>query len=146
MAADLMPRLDAGMERGFSLLANGTQFARTTRVKDTAFRRLDGARNFALQAQTRLDLVAEARDCGEQSGCIGMMGAGEDGLGGANLEQGAGEEAFGGPNLDQPAEIQHRDSIGQIAHTAEVVGNEQVTDLMLHLQFDQQIENRRLYR
>src|ERR1700732_1818467 len=132
MAADLMPRLDAGMERGFSLLANGTQFARTTRVKNTAFRRLDGARNFALQAQTRLDLVAEARDCGEQSGCRGMMGAGED--------------AFGGPNLDQPAEIQHRDSIGQITHTAEVVGNEQVTDLMLHLQFDQQIENRRLYR
>src|SRR5882762_10625901 len=132
MAADLMARLGAWMERGFSLLAYGTQFAGTTRVKDTAPRHLDGARNLAPQAHARLGLVAEARDCGEQSGCIGMMGSGED--------------AFRGSNLDQPAEIQHRDSIGQITHGTEVVGNEQVTDPVLHLEFDQQIENRRLYR
>ena len=58
----------------------------------------------------------------------------------------SGKHAFGRSDLQQPAEIQHRDAIGEIAYGAEVVGNEQVADLMLHLQVDQQIQNCRLYR
>jgi hypothetical protein len=74
MATNLMAWLGAGMERGLLLLANGTQFAGTTRVEDAAVRHMDGAGDLALQVHTLLDLATEARDCGEQSRRIGMMG------------------------------------------------------------------------
>src|SRR5882672_6870616 len=74
MATDVMAWFGAGMERGLLLLANGTQFARTTRVEDTAVWHMNGAGDLALQAYTLLDLVTQAWGCGEQCRRIGMMG------------------------------------------------------------------------
>jgi len=50
------------------------------------------------------------------------------------------------PELHQPAQVQHRDAVGQIAHHTQVVGDEQVRGLLLDLQLGEQVENRRLHR
>src|ERR1700674_1562102 len=75
MAADLMARLGAGMERWLLLLANGAQFARATRVEHATAWHIDGAGNLALQADTLLYSVPQAWHCREQSRCIGVMGS-----------------------------------------------------------------------
>src|SRR5258708_39296886 len=59
MATNLMAWLGAGVERGLLLLANGTQFAGTTRVEDAAVWPTDGAGDPALHAYTLLDLSTE---------------------------------------------------------------------------------------
>ena len=57
-----------------------------------------------------------ARHGGEQRLGIGMVGPVED--------------ALRGPDLHQPAEIEHGDAVGEIAHDAEIVGDEDIADLV----------------
>jgi hypothetical protein len=49
-------------------------------------------------------------------------------------------------DLHQPAEIEHRDTVGQISHDAKIVGYEDIADLPIDLELDQEVEDRRLHR
>ena len=50
-----------------------------------------------------------------------------------------------GPSSMQPAEVEDGDAIGEVAHDAEVVGDEEVRDTLLRLQLDEEVEDRRLH-
>ena len=56
------------------------------------------------------------------------------------------EHRFGVAQLHHPPEIQHADPVGQVAHDAEVVADEQVGHALLALQLVQQVEDRGLHR
>ena len=58
----------------------------------------------------------------------------------------AREDDLGGPELHQPAEVEDGDAVGDVAHDAEVVGDEEVRDPLLRLQLDEQVQDRRLHR
>ena len=64
-------------------------------------------------SRMRVPLLAlERRHRGEERLRVGMVRAGEDGLRVADLHE--------------PAEVEHRDAVGDVAHDAEVVGDEEV--------------------
>ena len=85
---------------------------RAAGAEDAAARRIDGARNFALQ-QARLVPGGRIRnrDGGEESSAIGVAGP-------------AGE-ALRGRDLYDTAQIHDRDSIGDVFDHREIVGDEQ---------------------
>ena len=51
-----------------------------------------------------------------------------------------------GPLLDRAAEVHHHHFIGNMAHDAEVVGNEEIGEIELLLQVHQQVQDLRLDR
>ena len=53
-------------------------------------------------------------------------------------------DGLGEAELHQPAEVEHGDPVGDVAHDPEVVGDEEVGDLLLRLELDEQVEDRRL--
>ena len=53
-------------------------------------------------------------------------------------------DGLGEAELHQPAEVEDGDPVGDVAHDAEVVGDEEVRDLLLRLELDEQVEDRRL--
>ena len=57
-----------------------------------------------------------------------------------------GEHDLGRPELHQPAEVEDRDPVGEVAHDAEVVRDEEVRDALVALELDEQVEDRRLHR
>ena len=79
-----------------------------------------------------LAFFADARDGVEQGPGVGMPRIGEN-LGGRGV-------------FDHLAEIHDRDMVGQILDDAEVVGNEEIGEVALDLQFLEQVEDLRLDR
>ena len=57
-----------------------------------------------------------------------------------------GEDDLGGAELHQAPEVEDGDPIGHVPHDAEIVGDEEVGDLLLCLEFDEQVEDRSLHR
>ena len=58
----------------------------------------------------------------------------------------AGKNRLRRSHFHDLAKIEHGDAVGQIAHHAEIMRDEDVADLFRGLQFDQKIEDRRLHR
>src|SRR5207245_2602132 len=56
------------------------------------------------------------------------------------------EDDLGWPHFHQPAEIEHGDAVGDVAHDTQVVGDEQIGDPALDLKVDQEVEDRGLNR
>ena len=56
------------------------------------------------------------------------------------------EDHVRGAKLHQPTEIQHGDAVGQVAHDAEIVRDDDVAGLLVALQVAQQVEDRGLHR
>src|SRR5215471_3662905 len=106
-----MARLALG-ERRLLRPANVAEAARTARVEDAAWRRVDGAGDLAFQAHTAARLPVDRRNGREQRLRIGMMRARKDPLGRADLHE--------------AAEIEHRDAIGEITDRPEIVRDEDV--------------------
>ena len=55
------------------------------------------------------------------------------------------EHVVGGADLLDAPEVHHRDAVGEVAHHAHVVGDEDVARLLLGLQVGEQVQDRRLY-
>ena len=56
------------------------------------------------------------------------------------------EDLVGRADLLDPPEVHHDDAVGEVAHDAEVVADEQVARRLRRLQVGQQVEDRRLHR
>ena len=59
---------------------------------------------------------------------------------------GAAEHHVRLSQLHQPAQVQHGDPVGDVSDHAEIVRDEQVRHLLVALQPDQQVQDRRLDR
>ena len=91
-------------------------------------RRIDSARRIALQDHVIApDLRVGDRDRGDQRLGVGMT---------RTVEQLVPRR-----RLDELAEIHDGDAIADMAHHAEVMGNEQIGDLEARLQIPQQIDH-----
>src|SRR5215470_17549428 len=90
------------------------ELARAARVEDAAARRMDGAGDLARKPDALAALAIDGGNGGEQRLGIGMMRAREDPLRRADLHQ--------------PAEIEDGDAVREIAHDAEIVGDEDIAD------------------
>ena len=107
------------------------QEARAARVEDAARGRVGGARDVALEPDALALLAVDRRHGREQRLGVRVVRPAEHG--------------FRGAELHQPAEVEHRDAVGEVADDAEVVRDEEVGGLALGLQLDQQVEDRRLH-
>ena len=124
-------RLDLAQHRLLGRAAGEGQ--RAARVEAAAGRRIDRARDVALQHQA----VAPGprvrhRRRGDQRLGIGMQRPVEHGRLGADL--------------DDPPEIHHRDPVADMLDHAKVVRDEQIGDAALVLQVAQQVQHLRLHR
>ena len=129
MALHLVPGLDLD-ERRLGHLAQALDEPMAARVEDTAARRVGRARDLALEADAGRRLAVDGRD-GRQE-CLGVrvVRSAEDGLGVADLHD--------------PSEVHDRDPVGQVAHDAQIVRDEQVARLALGLELRQEVEDRGL--
>ena len=59
---------------------------------------------------------------------------------------GTGEDRPGRPVLHHPAQIEHGDAVGEIAHHSEVVRDEDIAHALAALQVGEEIEDGRLHR
>src|SRR5262245_20660234 len=91
-----------------------TEVARTSGVEDATGWRIDGAGNFAFQAQALASLSVNRRHGRQQRFRIRMMGTGKD--------------ALGRTDFHEPAEIEHGDPVGKISNRSEIVRNQDVTN------------------
>ena len=101
-------------------------------VEHATRRRVGRRRDLAIEADTRRRLAVDAGDGRQQ--CLGVRVVGPV------------EHVVGGPHLLDAPEVHHRDAVGEVAHHAHVVGDEDVAGLLLGLQVGQQVEDRRLHR
>ena len=88
-------------------LADVTDLARAAGVEHTARGRVGGARDLAVEPDPLAVGAVDAGDGREQRLGVGVVRAGEHGLGGAELHD--------------PAQVEDGDPVGQVAHDAEVV-------------------------
>ena len=94
-------------ERRLGLVADRADPARAAGVEDAARRRIGRARDVALEPDPLAAAAVDRRHGGEQRLGVGMVRAVEDDIGRTELHQ--------------PAEVEHRDPVGDVAHDAEVV-------------------------
>ena len=118
-------------ERRLLFLADRAQLAMAARVEDAAARRLRRGRDLARELDPLAAAAVDRRHRGQQRLRVGVVRACEHDLGGTELHQ--------------PAQVHDRDAVGDVAHDAEVVRDEQVGDPFLHLQLDEQVEDRGLH-
>ncbi|MPL96993.1 hypothetical protein SDC9_43180 [bioreactor metagenome] len=105
---------------------------RAARVEGTARGPRGGVRRLALQQDAGIERPPRHRDRGHQRLGIGVARLGED--------------LFGRALLDDPAEIHHRDPVGEVAHHLQVVADEDHAKALLPLQVAQQVHHLRLDR
>ena len=117
-------------ERRLLLLADRPDLARAAGVEDTSRRRPHRARDLALQAQGTARLLR--RRGRHEALRIGMVRAEEHGLRRTDLHQ--------------PPEIQHGDTVRDVAHHPQVVAHEEVAHPLLGLEVGEQVEDRCLHR
>src|SRR6202022_4235043 len=91
-------------------------------VEDAARRWGGGARDLAGELDSSPPAAVDRRYRGKQGFGIWMVRAVEDDL--------------GGPELHQPAKIEHGDAVGDVAHDAQVMGDEEIRDPSLDLELD----------
>ena len=94
-------------ERRLGLVADRADLARAAGVEDAAARRIGGARDLALEPDPLAAAAVDRRHGGEQRLGVRVMGPVEHGLGRAELHD--------------PAQVEHGDAVGDVAHDAEVV-------------------------
>ena len=56
------------------------------------------------------------------------------------------EDLLRGTDLDDLPEIHDRDAVGEVAHDAKVMRDEEIGDTLLRLQIDKEVEDGRLHR
>ena len=122
--------LDLGERRLFRH-ADLSEEARAAGVEDAARGRVGGARDLPFEPDARARLALRRRNRGEERLRVRMVRAGVHGL--------------GGPDLHEPAQVQHRDPVGEVADDTEVVGDEDVRDALRDLHVGQQVEDRGLH-
>ena len=99
-------------ERRLLLFADGAQLAMATRVEYTAGRRVGRTGDLAFELDPLLGCAFDRRQCRQERLGVRVMWGCEDGL------------RF--TDLHQPPEIQHGDSVGDVANHAKVVRDEEV--------------------
>ena len=104
---------------------------RTARVEFTAFRRVCGAGNIALQNNS-LDFVMRVGHghCGQQRARIRVHGVGEN--------------ILFIPHFHKVAQIHNAYAVGNVLHDAQIVRNEKVCEFQIPLQFFEQVDDLRL--
>src|SRR5829696_649219 len=114
--------------------APGWQHIGAARVEVAARRRLHRARHLALHYAPARPAPARIGDRrrGEQRLRIGV--------------ERAREQAALVGQLDDPAEVHHRDAVAHVPHHGEIVADEQVSEAVLVLQIDEEVEHLRLHR
>ena len=115
VAADPVPGLLLA-QLGLGRLADLADLARAAGLERAAARRIGGAGDLALEPDPQAVEVVERRDRRQQRLGVGVVRA--------------GEHLVGGADLHHPAEVEDDDPVGQVAHHAEVVADEQVGDLL----------------
>ena len=130
VAAPEVARLDL-LELRLLLVADVADVARAAGVEHAARRRVGVAGDLALEPDALALLAVRLRDRRQQRLGVGVVRRAEHRLGVAELHQ--------------PPEVEHGDAVGEVAHDAEVVRDEQVGDALVGLQLGQQVEDRRLH-
>ena len=101
-------------------------------MQNTSARRLGHARHFTDETDTIGRLAVDTWQRRHQRLGVGVVRS--------------GEHLVGRTQFHDPTEVEHGDAVGQIPNDAQVVGDEQVGDVLRALQIDEQIEDRRLHR
>src|SRR5262249_27613765 len=125
VAADEVVALDLG-ERRLLLDADIAEEARAARVEHTARGRIRGRGDLALELDPHPLLAVDGRHGGEERLRVWMV---------RRLEHRARRA-----ELHQSAEVEDGDAVGEVAHNAEVVTDEDVARLVRALEVDEQVE------
>src|SRR5256885_12076168 len=108
VAADPVARVGFGQRR-LCGLTDSAELARAARVEGAAAGRIGGTGYLSFEADALARGVVERGHCGQQRLGVGVMGAGEDALGWANLHD--------------PAEVEDRYPVREVAHDSEVAAD-----------------------
>ena len=117
-------------EWGLCLLADGAELAWAPRVEDAARRRRRRARDVTFEPDPVATPAVDRRHRREEGLGVRVMRAVEHDVCRAELLQ--------------PTEIENGDPVRDVADDAEIVRDEEVRDLLLRLQLDEEVEDRRL--
>ncbi len=132
MANDVMPVAHVAGGR-LLLFANLADLERTAGVEFAARRRVDRAWDSSAQADVGMRRVGVgAGDSRQQRGGVRMIGLLEN--------------RFAGTNLHDVTEVHHGDIVREEAHRTQVVRNQNHRGVLRLLDFQQQVQHRRLHR
>src|SRR6185436_12587788 len=113
-------------ERGLLGFADGPDLARAARLEGAAARHVRGRRDLAREHDALAQLSVYRGHGREQGLAVGVMRRAE------HVSRVA--------ELHQAAQVEHRDPIGEVAHHAEVVADEDVARPAVALEVDEQVE------
>src|SRR5919201_2420 len=117
-------------ERRLLELADLADLARAARVEHATGRRVRSGGNLALEIDARPLLALQRRHRREQHLRVWMVRR--------------REEVLRRAVLHQAAEVEHRNAVGEVAHDAEVVADEDVARPLRAMQGDAEVEDRRM--